>query len=390
MSSGTLTRQLNETEQAFAAVVSVGRERADMIEQAQREGDIAAESMAIVFGIAALHEAIEANPKAKEIIGRAAGHKWGFSTDQNKPNGGGSTYSSDIVIPCFCEALLQKLKPVGNEFNIIKGSTYVTKEGWTGKLMRLPGVTEVDIAPGVIRPEDCVELRFKTNAGKEKTEFSVYASARASCRVWGHLVEVTAGVGTNGIDERLQVAADGETMSDVIDQLRGKAIARIAHRLFQKCVNLSMSGGQATTAEKTHAELRRIEVAAKTIERVKRFDPSTVVEQRDTQTIADQPIQKQALEIVTVSKDEMEAMTSQHKLAGVAVVNSLEDDTINAKKYGDLWDSVGNAKTATNLKAEGKAIKDAGDHFTDSQLEPLRQWYTFRMNHAIQNRGVLK
>ena len=162
MTSGTLTRQLNETEQAFAAVISVGRERADMIEQAQREGDIAAESLAIVFGISALHEAIDANPKAKEIIGRAAGHKWGFSTDQNKPNGGGSTYPSDVVIPCFCEALLQKLKPVGNEFNIIKGSTYVTKEGWTGKLMRLPGVTEVDIAPGVIRPEDCTELDRKS------------------------------------------------------------------------------------------------------------------------------------------------------------------------------------------------------------------------------------
>jgi hypothetical protein len=37
-------------------------------------------------------------------------------------------------------------------------------------------------------------------------------------------------------------------MSDVIDQLRGKAIARIAYRLFQKCVNLSMSGLHEPTA----------------------------------------------------------------------------------------------------------------------------------------------
>ena len=99
---------------------------------------------------------------------------------------------------------------------------------------------------------------------------------------------------------------------------------------------------------------------------------------------------KQEQQIVIVSRDEMEAMTSQHKLAGVAVVESLADDKNNAAKYGALWDAIGNAKTATNLKAEGKSIKDAGDYFTDVQLDPLRQWYTFRMNQITGKIQVAK
>jgi len=115
-------------------------------------------------------------------------------------------------------------------------------------------------------------------------------------------------------------------------------------------------------------------------QQAKRIEVAPVTHPPQSVNAADAAATKPEPEIVTVSKDEMEATISQHKLAGIAVIESLADDTINSKAYGDLWDAVGTAKTATNLKAEGKAIKNAVDHFTDSQLEPLRQWYTFRMN----------
>lgn len=369
-----LTRQLNETEQAFSAVVKVGIEQADMIEQAQIAGDIAAESLAQIFGMAALQEAIAENPKATEIIGRAAGHSWGFNTDRNKPNGEGSTYPKDVVIPCFCEALLKKLKPVGNEFNIIQSSTYITKEGWIGKVERLPGVTEVDIAPGVIRPEDCTELKFMTKAGTrsdgstwggvEKTEFSVYASARASCFVWGKYVEVTAGSGKSGFDDRLQVAADGENMSDVIDQLRGKAVARIAHMLHMKCKGLSMAGPRHETQEHmatiTHSKPRYIET-----ERVTGHQATITHE-----TVKQKP--NAAMEVRQHrSLDELEADR-------VETINQFTDGT-QAEAWQSLWQAFANVKNVTALKAAAEDAKGAKELYGESAAALLGDWYLFRL-----------
>lgn len=53
----------------------------------------------------------------------------GFKTD--KPNGG---YSMDVVRECVIAATLNGVHCVGNEFNIISGQCYVTKNGFGHKL----------------------------------------------------------------------------------------------------------------------------------------------------------------------------------------------------------------------------------------------------------------
>jgi hypothetical protein len=54
----------------------------------------------------------------------------GFRTD--KPQG----YDIETVRTCLIEAVLRGVKPVGNEFNIIAGRFYVTKEGFEGMMKR--------------------------------------------------------------------------------------------------------------------------------------------------------------------------------------------------------------------------------------------------------------
>jgi hypothetical protein len=53
------------------------------------------------------------------------GNKLGFRTDKDR-NGG---YPEAVVKNCLIEAVLMGLQPTGNQFNIIAGNTYPTKEG---------------------------------------------------------------------------------------------------------------------------------------------------------------------------------------------------------------------------------------------------------------------
>lgn len=60
----------------------------------------------------------------------------GFKTD--KPNT--SPYSIDQVKECLIEAVFLGLQPYGNEFNIIAGNCYPTKEGMGALLSRIKGL----------------------------------------------------------------------------------------------------------------------------------------------------------------------------------------------------------------------------------------------------------
>lgn len=59
------------------------------------------------------------------------GNKLGFKTDKDKDGG----YPLSIVKNCLIEAVLMGLQPTGNQFNIIAGNTYATKDG-VGELLK--------------------------------------------------------------------------------------------------------------------------------------------------------------------------------------------------------------------------------------------------------------
>lgn len=53
------------------------------------------------------------------------GNKLGFKTDKDKSGG----YPMEVVRNCLIEAVLNGVQPYGNQFNIIAGNMYMTKEG---------------------------------------------------------------------------------------------------------------------------------------------------------------------------------------------------------------------------------------------------------------------
>jgi len=77
------------------------------------------------------------------------GSKLGFKTDRDKDGG----YPETVVKNCIIEAVLQGFQVVGNQFNIIAGNTYGTKEGYGYLLSQLTGLW-YEITPNLPRVKD--------------------------------------------------------------------------------------------------------------------------------------------------------------------------------------------------------------------------------------------
>jgi hypothetical protein len=73
------------------------------------------------------------------------GSALGFRTDKDRDGG----YPADVVAECATEALLRGLRLTGNEWNIIGGRCYVAQAGCARLLAELPGLTDLEHAPGV-------------------------------------------------------------------------------------------------------------------------------------------------------------------------------------------------------------------------------------------------
>lgn len=72
----------------------------------------------------------------------------GFKTD--RPNATNNTfYTKDEVRDVLIQALLRGLQPVDNQFNIIAGNLYVTKEGYERMLQEFPGLQDLQFDLGV-------------------------------------------------------------------------------------------------------------------------------------------------------------------------------------------------------------------------------------------------
>jgi len=74
------------------------------------------------------------------------GNKLGFKTDKDTANG----YPEETVKNCLIEAVLTGVQPFGNQFNIIAGNCYITKEGFGYLLKNYRGLS-YEIIPSLPR-----------------------------------------------------------------------------------------------------------------------------------------------------------------------------------------------------------------------------------------------
>lgn len=79
----------------------------------------------------------------------------GFLTDRDPSrvrNGAQFTpYDDETIKTCIVEAMLHEVMLDGNEFNIIAGKCYITQNGYKRKCRELPGLTDLQVSPGIPR-----------------------------------------------------------------------------------------------------------------------------------------------------------------------------------------------------------------------------------------------
>lgn len=80
------------------------------------------------------------------------GNKLGFRTDKdlNRDGSKGLGYPEAVVKDCLIEAVLTGVQPFGNQFNIIAGNCYITKEGFGYLLKNIEGLS-YEIVPQLPR-----------------------------------------------------------------------------------------------------------------------------------------------------------------------------------------------------------------------------------------------
>jgi hypothetical protein len=106
------------------------------------------------------------------------GNRLGFKTDKDKTGG----YPMDAVKNCLIEAVLMGLQPFGNEFNIIAGNTYATKEG-VGRLLATWRGLKYSLICGVPKPASdgksaVVEVTIKWTINQESKEETIPISIK--------------------------------------------------------------------------------------------------------------------------------------------------------------------------------------------------------------------
>jgi len=91
-------------------------------------------------------------PEYMKPIMDLQGNKLGFKTDKDIAQGGakGQGYPEEVVKNCLIEAVLTGVQPFGNQFNIIAGNCYITKEGFGYLLKNFAGLA-YEIIPALPR-----------------------------------------------------------------------------------------------------------------------------------------------------------------------------------------------------------------------------------------------
>lgn len=190
--------------------------------------------------MASTYEKIDDN-LTKEFMGpimKMQGTKIGFKTDKDTTGG----YTMDVVKRCLIEAVLTGVNVYGNQFNIIAGNCYITKEGYGHLLGKIQGLDQ-DIIPELPRisqdknsaavkvkitwsisngPKQEKEMEFPIKTNQYMGADGVIGKATRKARKW--LFEKLTGIETSDGDTEdvsyKVVGKDGKDQEEKAEQVK--------------------------------------------------------------------------------------------------------------------------------------------------------------------------
>jgi hypothetical protein len=147
----------------------------------------------------------------------------GFRTDKE----GG--YPDHVLRDCVIMAMLDGLGFAGNQFNVIAGAYYVTKEGWS-ELLDQMGASNV-VAYASLPDSGDVSEAVAGNSKKYTVKMGGYAECRftrnGAERVWRAEMRRA-----DGFDTRRMISAYGRDLAEAMNGITGKTEATLLKKLY--------------------------------------------------------------------------------------------------------------------------------------------------------------
>lgn len=159
-------------------------------------------------------------------------------------------YTEEQLVPVIAEAIIRGVNVTGNQFNVIAGACYITKEGFEYKLKNLEGFTDLQV------------------------DFDVPRDSGAGC-----IIKSVARWNYHGKPGELAAEIPVKKNEFLgIDALYGKAKRKLLSRVWERVTNSSIPDGDAS---------EYVEVEGVQINRPKFEPPPRKVEAQDAITPAD-------------------------------------------------------------------------------------------------------
>lgn len=169
------------------------------------------------------------SPEYMAPIMKLQGSKLGFRTDKDSGNG----YPETVVKQCLIEAVLSGFQPVGNQFNIIAGNMYGTKEGFGYALKNIEGLSykiipelprikdaagavrmRIDWEYGGVKNSETIDFAIRVNASMGTD--AVIGKATRKARAWLYSTITGSEVGEGDVSDT--VSAKAEVVQEPIDK----------------------------------------------------------------------------------------------------------------------------------------------------------------------------
>lgn len=238
-------------------------------------------------------EAVLTDDIMRQVFLPLMNKKIGFRTDKDpsKPDKNGivpKPYSIDVVRTAIIDAAALGLLPTGNQFNIIAGNMYPTKEGYTSLLQRLKGV---------IGLQYMFEFDPETTAKSSDPQYVAipcrisYKTKDENIKGWFKYVAL--------------VKSNGATSTT--DQLRGKAERKCKRAFFEFLTGIDLGDADATE----YTEITTQPATPTT----PNYQPQTAVE-RAKALLGKNKQGQQAIDISQMTDAELDAMVDNVEVEG--------------------------------------------------------------------------
>ena len=161
--------KLDPTDNAITAIDKLAEEYALVKADTSRQFSQAIKQ---ANGIILLRNALTS--EIMDTIMQLQGSPLGFKTDKDSAGG----YPEKVVKECVIEAIMRGVHLIGNEFNILAGRCYITKEGCGTLLDKIPGLRYM-ITPGIPKivssgAEAPVKVEWRLNSGETQVRDLVF------------------------------------------------------------------------------------------------------------------------------------------------------------------------------------------------------------------------